>query len=240
MRGCPVAIRLALAVGSRRQGGTRRERGDSLDDRGRFLHGTEREETDYRIAIRAPGYQPGLQQGADFGGEQEKPIRFRVVEGFLTEPIAREEEGTLPVIPERQRKHTVHVRQRGRAAADKSSEDDLRIARRRHLLPVSAKRLAQLAEVVALAVVAEREPIIGGGDRLARRLGQVQDRQPAMTENTPTRRRHVDPVAVRPPVAQRRGHATHHVPMARRFSTDNSRNPAHRTSNSPGTRATTA
>src|SRR6185436_1924721 len=107
---------------------------------------------------------------------------FRIEQRLLAETIARQHQLLAPVVPQRDREHAVELARKLITHLLVEVNDDLGVALRREAVPLLFEALAQLLEVVDLAV-------LDGPDRsvlVAHRLmatGDVDDAQPAVAQD---------------------------------------------------------
>ena len=106
-------------------------------------------------------------------------------------------------IIDRKGKHAVQPGDAVRPPLLPRRQNDLAIAVSMKLRAAAAQLFTQLAVIVDLAVEHQHRAAIGGGHRL-RRPGEIDDREPQMTQPDPRRSPH--PLPVRAPVGHRVAH----------------------------------
>jgi hypothetical protein len=128
-----------------------------------------------------------------------------VVERLHPEAVARAEERPLLAVPDRERPHPVELVDAALAPLAVAREQHLRVGLAAEAIALRAQLLAQLEVVVDLAVEDQLEPSIVGGERLESRVGEVDDREPQVSEADAVVREDAAAVgaAVREPVEHR-------------------------------------
>lgn len=126
-----------------------------------------------------------VKERLDLGGEGKSPGQHRPVERLDAEPVPRGEQLSRLRVPDREREHAVEARHARRAPLLIRVEDDLGIAPGDELVAARAQLLAQLPEVVDLAV--EGHPVAARRvrHRLVARGREVDDREPPVAERRP-------------------------------------------------------
>jgi hypothetical protein len=159
----------------------RRQLEDALEERlGRVIDPVARHQIVNRLGARRA--RPGEHDRLELGGERQATVRHPVVERLDAEAVARGEEAVLLRVPDREAPHPVHARQHVLAPGRPRGEDHLGVAAGAKRRAPGLQLLAQLDEVVNLAV--EDEPVAPA--RIAHGLvaggRKVEDRQPAERE----------------------------------------------------------
>jgi hypothetical protein len=154
------------------------------------------------------------EQRLQLGREDQLAVRQNgVLERLDAEPVAGEEQGLLRLIPEREREHAAEVRDAGLAPFLPGMDDDLGVGCGAEAVAARAEGIAQLAEIVNLAVVDDDHRAV----LVEHRLGagrEVDDRQAGVRE--PDARRHVHALAVGTAVRLGPVHPVEQPPLDRR------------------------
>ncbi len=167
-----------------------------------------------------------LQHRLQLGGEGERPVRDAVVEGLDPEAVAGEQQAPLPGVPERDREHAPQPLEEAVAVLLVEMDEDLGVAVGGEPVPEPLQLLAQLAVVVDLAVLDDRDRPVLVGDRLVAVL-EVDDRE------APGGKSHAvgleEPVAVRPAMDEPGVHPPHPVEVraCAALSRGDAANPTH-------------
>src|SRR5690606_17919508 len=104
------------------------------------------------------------------------------IEWLDAEAVAREGQAIGVALVDREGEHPVHPLDAGRPPVREGLEDHFRIAVREEAVASLLQDLSKLAVVVYAAVEDYRQPQLRIVHRLARALGQVDDRKPSMGE----------------------------------------------------------
>ena len=167
-------------------------------------HGVAREELVDRRGIDFARHARRREDRLELRSEDEPLRRVRVVEGLLSQPVARGEEAAARRVPDGEREHPVQARDAIRSPDRVRLEEDLAVGARREDVPGGLQLGADLQEVVDLPVEEERvgAPLALHGLVTA---GEIDDGETPVGE--PRLAEHGDPLVVRTPMAQERRHA---------------------------------
>ncbi len=144
--------------------------------------------------------------------EEEQPIVMPVVERLFPQPIARQEQAALGIVPDGEGEHAGEAVDARLAVDGVRVQDHLGVAPRSEPTPTGLQLGAQLAEVVDLAV--EDDPVPPGG--VAHRLPaghEIDDRQTGHPETDVAGG--VDPRIVGPSVLEEPEHRGQELTRAR-------------------------
>ena len=169
------------------------------EDRQRRRDGVEGEEGLERVEVDL-----SARQRAQLGGERELVAGLAVVERLDPVAVAREDEAVSLGVPEGDREHAAQPVREALPVLLVEMDEHLGVAARREAVPGALELVPQLAVVVDLAVLDDRDPAVLVRDRLVARR-EVDDREPPGREAPPTRRRKA-PSGVGPAVDERRAH----------------------------------
>jgi hypothetical protein len=207
----PVPLRggdgaaLPAPPGARRELHHAVDRGDLLGDE------VEQRGGDEGPRVHSELGPDGGDQGLELGGEDDAVAARHHVEGLDPQRVAGEQQARVPLVEEREGEHPAEPRQGVRPPAAQRLEDDLGVRLGDEPDAVALEDLPEFAVVVELAVVAEPEPVLD--ERLVGLGGQVDDRQPPVTEldrRVPPRRG-ADADGVRPAVGDPLDHGPDHA-----------------------------
>ena len=146
------------------------------------------------------------EQRLDLGCARKSALVAAVIQRLLSEVIARRQQAATLRVPQHEREHAAQVIEQAIAIALVQRDDDFAVAVGQEAVAVALELAAQLAVVVDLAVADQPDRAVGVVQRLLS-AGQVDDRQPAVSERD--ERIVIDPFAVRPAMGQRIQHAPH-------------------------------
>ena len=135
---------------------------------------------DLAVKLAVQPWQCG--QGAHLGREGEPVCRSGVEQWFDAKAVARKEQVAAGAVVNGNRPHAVEARQHGRSPMSPGFENDLGVAVAAKYAAELLKLLAQLYEVVDLAVVDDGETALAALHRLVATVGRVDDREAAMHE----------------------------------------------------------
>ena len=128
------------------------------------------------------------EQSLQFGGEEQGAVGQLGIEKRLhAEPVASEEQQILIGIVEREGEHAVQPGERMRPPLPPGGEDHLGVALGEEDVTLGFELGPDLAEIVDLAIEADRDPPVGRQHRLRGGVGEVDDREAAMAEADPGR-----------------------------------------------------
>jgi len=165
--------------------GARPQRVHALPERVGSERVSEREELPESAGRRVAGQRAGVGERRGFrGGDERSVAEHRVEERLLPEAVARQQDRTVPRIPERQREHAVQPRERIDAVAHEKPQHDLGVARGLEARAVALELAPQSGEAVDLAVEDQHRSRRGVDHRLVRRRARIDDREPAMREDS--------------------------------------------------------
>ena len=220
----PVALRRLGARLGRHQRVSRRQSADSAVERPRRRNVAVGQEERQRRGVALVRDLRVRQERLRLRGEGEEPRPVVVEERLLARAVAREQQAALARVPQREGEHAVELRDGSIALLLVEVQDHLAVALA--LEAVAALEAApQLAEVVDLAVEDEPQRAVLVRHRLARGVGEVDDREPPMAE--PDRAFEVNALAVRPAVRERPGHGAYHLGRGRPTPAQHAANAAH-------------
>ena len=123
-----------------------------------------------------------LEESFDLRSEIERSVNLRVVQRLDAESIASEEELVPLRIPDREGEDAVQPLQHRPAVLAVGREQHFRIALGTEAGPVALEICTELLEVVELAVVDDPVPSVRVRHRLSSTFGQVDDREPPVTQ----------------------------------------------------------
>ncbi len=133
-------------------------------------------------------------QGSDLGCEQERVARPGVVERFLSEPVACEQQAAFEGIPYGKREHSVRALQGTlEAPVFDGCKQDLGVGLASEPGTRCRQFVAQCREVVDLTIVGDDVATAGGLHRLASCRGKIDDGEAAVAE------RHLGPFVMPSP-----------------------------------------
>jgi hypothetical protein len=164
------------------------------------------------------------QEALHLRGEGEEARAVVVEERLLPRPVAREEEAPPPRVPQREREHPVEGRDSLVPALLVEVQDDLAVAPASEAM-AALELLAQLTEVVDLAVEDEPERAVLVRHRLPRGFAQVDDREAAVAEGD--RGFDVEPLGIGPAVGHRARHGRHRIRRCLDVAPEEPTDPAH-------------
>ena len=180
--------------------------------------------------------QPGRENGAHFGGQQQRPFAPRVgiggdVQRLDTQRVARHRERARARVPQREGEHAAELFHRVDAVSREEPKHDGRIAGRVELLAGRGELLPQRHVVVNLAVEDDDLP----GDRIGHRLGcgggEVEDGEPPVREHAAEAvgigLAHPGAARVRAAVGQGTFHPSQGIVIARSDATDDAFDATH-------------
>ena len=182
------------------EGVRRRRRGfaDLREECARAWDEAERQVQAERLGIERAIHARERQDRLQLGREDEASAVTVEVERLLSKAIAREEQRARVSVPQRQREHARELGQRRRAVELEQPQDDFGVGARTKRVPQVLQLGAQLAKVVDLAVVDEREAAIVTLHRLVARRRQILDGEAARAHRDALG--DVQPAVVRPAV----------------------------------------
>ncbi len=129
--------------------------------------------------------RPG-EQCLDLGAEQEGlpvgQLRRRVIERFLAEAVARQDQPARAAVPQCQREHAAQPSEQRRPPGMPAIDDDLAVGAAAEDIAERRQLGAQCSEIVDFAVVGQPDIARHAGHRLMARRRQVDDRQPCMRQ----------------------------------------------------------
>ena len=143
-----------------------------------------------------------------FRGEHDASVGASPIERLDAEPVAAEREHPLAPVEHREGEHAdqpLHCV--AHAPRGEPLDHHLGVGVAAEAVAGKLQLRAELARVVHLAVIGEREPSVGRQHRLRAGRAQVDDGKPRVTEREPRAFLHPHTLRVRPAVAQRRRHA---------------------------------
>ncbi len=177
---------------------------------------SEAEHLAQALAVQHGVHAGVLEQGLDFGREDEAAVPQRVEQRLDAEAVAAEETAAAAFVVHRERKDAVQLLGAGRAVLDVAFQEDFRIAGSFKQIAGGLQLPAQLPAVVELPVVDDGVAVPAGIGRhgLPAAL-RVDHAQPLMRKGRVPRKK--DPVLVRPAVLQRIPHLPHKAPERRRL-----------------------
>ena len=167
------------------------------------------------------------QERFSLGCEDDSVRQWGVPEGFLTEPIAHQQQFALHRVMDREGEHPRQVLDHLRSVPQIQMQQDLGVTGRRESRPIRRQLLSQLAEVVDLSVEGDGYLRVGGGHGLVR-SGRVDDGKPSEPDRAPPIFGQVAALLVRPTMRQPPGHPHRQVKVSPAVTKDKlSRKPAH-------------
>ncbi|MCU0669812.1 MAG: hypothetical protein MUF70_10720 [Myxococcota bacterium] len=146
------------------------------------------------------------QQRLDLRGEVDALAVDPVVEGLHADVVAGEQELALARVPDREREHAVQILEHVDAALFVEVDQDFRVGVAAEAVALALERLAQVLEVVDLAVERDLDRAVLVAHRLPGGVREVDDRQTPVPEADARRVVEPDAGSVRAPVLHRRVH----------------------------------
>jgi hypothetical protein len=154
----------------------------ALVDRERRGHVLERQVGVQRLH-RHRGRRPRIRdERAELRREHEPVGSVAVEERLLAKAVTCEQQGLPSPVPHREREHPAQQLRDALAHLLVEVRDDLGVAAAAEAVPLGLQVLAQLRVVVDLAVDDDGDLAVLVRHRLAARLGQIDDREPAVAE----------------------------------------------------------
>ena len=174
----------------------------------------QRDEAEREIVIQgrhveAERIAPVGQEGLDLGAEEEFPrggVEV-VVQRLDPEPVPRGEQAAASRVPEREREHALEPRDARLPPFRVRAEDHLRVGGRPEPMALLLERPPQLAVVVDLSIVDDREAGALHVHRLAAGGREIDDAQPSVRHPDP--RLHPESFVVGAAMTKRIDHALH-------------------------------
>ena len=154
-------------------------------------------------------------ESGELAGEgEESPLGGGIIERLLAEPVTRQKQtGAAPVI-DREREHAIEAQRQILAPLLPAMDEDLGIGVMRGKAVAAAYQpLTQLGMIVELAVEDDADLAVLVPHRLVAG-GEIDDRQPAMTEEDMPQLVDIKAVAVRAAMRQSSGHPIQIDPAA--------------------------
>src|SRR2546425_1124360 len=158
-----------------------RQLGDPGEHRAVGRRVSERQIVMQRIPVHRPGNPRMTEQGLDLRCEEQHAVAAPVVQRFLAEPIAGEQQPAPPGVPEREREHAAQVLDAEVTVTLVGGQDHLGVARRGERPARRGEPGAKLAEVVDLAVEDDVELAVGARHRLTTG-DEIDDGKPCHAE----------------------------------------------------------
>ena len=182
-RRLPVALDDRLAPRLEAEHVPGRQAAHALEEGARCRHVAEVQVGGDRLGVQAPRHRGIGEQGLDLAPEHEPPARAPVVERLLAHPVAAEDEPPPALVPDGEGEHAVEAPgEIDRRELLGEMGDHLGVAARAQLVAALQQLLAQLAEVVDLAVQDHGDRAVLVGDR--RVAGdQVDDREAILRDH---------------------------------------------------------
>ena len=192
----------APRTGVVRQPVRRRELPDSLE--GRAVEGdvAVREKIRKRVRVEASGDSRNPEKRLRLGGERESPGQESVVERLDPDPVAREQESPVHLVPQRQGEHSLDTPEGLRPFPAEQPVRDFPVALRDENFSAGLEFPPERAEVVDLAVVDERGLSVRRDRWLLAAKGRIQDREPPVSQDDPPVRARPGSAPVRSPPVQ--------------------------------------
>ena len=158
---------------------------DALEERrlGLVTHARQQEALRHG-RIRLPGQALDFAQPLELRRERQPVLlgQPRVVQRLYPEPVAGEEQDVAVEVDHGERPHADETADAVRPPFEVRVQQDLRVPRRFDRVATRQKLVAQLDEVVDLAVVGDRYAASRREHRLRGAVGEVEDRQPPVGE----------------------------------------------------------
>ena len=161
---------------------SRRQLRHPRPDAGRVGHVAVHEVVLERGGVHAAPEARVREDRAGLRGEDQTVLVRPVVERLDAEPVAREQQALAPLVPDPEGEDAAQVIHAGVAPFLVGVEDHLRVGRRAEGVALGFELLAQLAEVVDLAVEAEPDAAVLVLHRLRALLGEIDDREAPVPE----------------------------------------------------------
>ena len=185
------------------------------EERARRWHGEERQIVVDGLRVDL-GANLGMgEQCLDLRREQELAADRGVVEGFDTDPVAREEQPLPAVVPQAEGEHADELGKAVDTPFLVQVHDRLRIGPRA-VVVAALEAMAEVGMVVDLAVVGDPHGAVFVRHRLHTRVADVDDAQAAVAEHDPPVGRAPHAGVVGPAVRQRVAHPHEHVDVGLR------------------------
>ena len=176
---------------------------DPPEERPRRERAPEREDLVQSHRIGGRGHAGAGEDRLDLGAEDQGAVGLRVEEGADAQPIAGQEQGAVPAVPDGDRELAVEAGQAVRAVLLVRVQDDFGVARGREPVSPALQLQSQLRVIEDLTVEHDPQgPIFVGDGLLAG--AQVDDAQARIPEADVIVE--VDPELVGPAVADRPEH----------------------------------
>ncbi len=202
----PVTVNRRFAAVLEHQHVPRRELADAAEHRARRRDEPQGQVLVERLEVHLAQRRVAGEQRLDLRREGEAGRGARVVERFLAEVVARDNQLAAAHVPETEREHAAQVLDQALAVAFVERNDQFAVAVGLERVAALLEILAQLPVVVDLAVADHPDRPVGIQQRLPPAF-EVDDRQPAMAENCAVLAEL--PLAIGPAVPQRVQHPRH-------------------------------
>ncbi len=122
-------------------------------------------------------------KGGDLGREHEMGPGARVIQRLDAEPVAGEKEAALAGVPEGEGEHAAEPMEEPLDAPRfVAVDEDLGVRRRAKPVAEREKLAAELAKVIDLTVVGEKDIVVLVGHRTGRRRREVDDREAPVSQ----------------------------------------------------------
>ena len=139
-----------------------------------------------------------------FRGENKRPIDLGVVDRFHAEAVAGNSEPFFLGVPDGESEHAVELKQGVEAPLGKCLQQHFTVARRVEGVAPRRQLQLQLLVIVDFPVVGKHISSVARFHRLARRIGQINDRQTPVAKAN--RSVAIMTLAVRPPMRDNISH----------------------------------
>jgi hypothetical protein len=203
--------RASATTGSRRScGSTPSSLADHQHDRPGSGHVGEHEEGVDRGWIELAQLRLDLQERRQLRCEGQVAVVLVQEQGLLAEAVASKQQAPAPLVPQREREHSLERVHEGLAVLLVEVHQHLGVRARREAMPARAQILTQLRVIVDLAIERHPHRAVLVAERLMASL-DIHDRQAANADSHSSREIGVHPLIVRASVAQRRAHRPHRI-----------------------------
>jgi len=165
-----------------REDGRRPELADTRETRMRRGYVHRREVVVHGFSIHLAGTLCEHAQRLQLGSEREDPPAHEVLERFLPYPVTREEQLPRPSIVNRESEHPPEPLDASLPFLAVEPEKHLGVAGRQEAVPPLHEESPDLLEIVDLPVEGEGDFAVFTHHGLRRRIRQIQDLQPPVTE----------------------------------------------------------